>query len=41
MRRGGRAHKKDINGFLSTHVRRLDLFDLQDKPVQPLGNLLA
>ena len=37
---GKRAYKKDINGFLPTHVRLLDLFDLQDKPVQPLRNLL-
>lgn len=41
MRRGERAYKKDIDGFLPTHVRLLDLSDLQDKPVQPLCNLLS
>jgi hypothetical protein len=34
------TYKNNINGFLPTHVRLLDLFDLRDKPVQPLGNLL-
>ena len=35
-----RAYKKDINGYLPTHVRLLGYFDLRDKPVQPLSNLL-
>lgn len=37
---GKRAYEEDINGFLATHVRLLDLFDLPNKTVQPLGNLL-
>ena len=39
-REGGETYKNNISGFLPRHIRPLNGFDLRDKPVQSLGNLL-